>query len=380
MALRILILVAHVGAVLCACGSPPNNSRFDAATALNSGGRMSDAGDAGDGAGGSMVSDSGGGGAVVHQDASQMDAEVDAGTMTPIDGGLPLEVCQSGDVYGDPLPADRTATLVRDGFNFLEGPVWLTSLGALYFSDMDMGNVGANGVASRIHQFEPPSAFTTLVPSSGSNGLAVDSMGLLYACTHDTQSLSTFDPLSGARADLSLTYMGSKFNSPNDLAIRADGNIYFSDPDWQLPPRASQIGMTGVYQVDLANNVKLVDGTLDKPNGIALSPDGNTLYVGSAGNDIFKYSISSNGDTSGKMLFASPGASDGFAVDCAGNLYVSSGMQVLVYSSASTLLGQIDVPEAPANAAFGGEDRKTLYITARTGLYQIRLNVPGFPY
>lgn len=339
------------------------------------GGSSGSAGSSGNGGAGAMDGGGGAGG----------DAGLDSGTDDALlggDGGAPFDVCEPGASYGDPLPTNRTAKLVQDGFKFLEGPVWHSRFGALFFSDMDMGDQGPNGIASKIWKFVLPDTFTEFVASSGSNGLALwpPSEELLLACTHDTQALATFATTSGARVPLAIDYMGDKLNSPNDLAVRDETHIYITDPDWQLPPRTSETGMTGVYHI--GTSVELVDGALDKPNGIALSPDGATLYVGSAGTEVFKYSVDpSTGSTSNKTLFATPGAStDGFAIDCAGNLYVTTGMKVIVYAPNGDTLGEISVAEAPSNAAFGGRDRKTLFITARTGLYSIQLNVPGYPY
>jgi gluconolactonase len=305
----------------------------------------------------------------------------DSGGWTIGDGGAPLDVCEPGAVYGDPLPApaNRTATLIQDGFKFLEGPVWHSRLGVLFFSDMDMANQGPSGVPSKIWKFAPPATFTEFVASSGSNGLALSAADVLLACVHDTQTLALFTT-TGVRFDLPLQYMTDTFNSPNDLTERSDGHIYFTDPDWQLPPRAAQIGFTGVYHYPDPGPPTLVDDSLNTPNGIALSPDGDTLYVGSAGNDVMKYDIDGDGLHSNKSVFASPGPSDGFAIDCAGNLYVTTGMKVVVYAPDGMNLGEISVAAAPANAAFGDRDRKTLLITARTGLYRIMLNVPGYPY
>jgi gluconolactonase len=191
--------------------------------------------------------------------------------------------------------------------------------------------------------------------------------------------LSIYDAMTGARETLDLTYMDDHFNSPNDLTVRSDGTVYFTDPDWQLGGRVSETGMTGVYRVAPGGEPQLVDGTLDKPNGIALSPDEQTLYVTSAGADLRAYPVQADGSTGSGTVLASPGGSDGLAVDCAGNLYVTAG-SVRVFDPDGDELGSISVAESPANVAFGGSERRTLYITARTGLYAIELNVPGYPY
>jgi gluconolactonase len=175
---------------------------------------------------------------------------------------------------------------------------------------------------------------------------------------------------------------GKKFNSPNDLAISGAGHLYFSDPDWQLGKRPNETGMTGVYWVKPDHTVSLVDGKLDKPNGVSLSPDDKTLYVGSLEKNVWAYSIDKDGKPGKRRLFASVDGPDGMAMDCAGNLYVTShgAGTIEVFDPAGKKLGSISVAPKTTNAAFGGADRKTLYITAGTGVYAVPTLVPGYPY
>jgi gluconolactonase len=288
--------------------------------------------------------------------------------------------CPTGASYASPLPNNLQASLVQGGFGFIEGPLWLASRGVLLFSDMDFAtSSGPMGPNSQIRRFTPPNSFDVFVASSGSNGLALANDGRVLAATHDLQTLSYFDPATGAREPRELRYQGKSFNSPNDLAVRSDGNVYFSDPNWQLGSRTSQVGMLGVYRVAPDGAVSLIDGTLGQPNGVALSPDERTLYVGSQGSEIYKFPLAADGSAGTRSTFATPGGSDGLGIDCAGNLYVASG-GIQVFSPAGQKLGQISVPENPSNVAFGGPERKTLYITAGKGLYQIQLNVPGRAY
>lgn len=302
-------------------------------------------------------------------------------------GSLRKSVCGDATSFPSPLPASnaRTAQLVgTTRFGFIEGPVWIAELGVLLFSDMNFSGGNAKGPPSRIRRLKPPSSFDVLVETANSNGLALSLDGTVLAATHDTQSLSAFDRETGARTDLTVRYQGKRFNSPNDLTIRDDGTVYFSDPDYQIGSRTSEVGSQGVYRVSApleaaGGAAELVDGALQKPNGVALSPDQRTLYVGSSGNEVWKFSVASDGSVSNRTKFADVGGSDGMAVDCAGNLYVTSGT-VEVFAPSGEKLGDISTGESPSNAAFGGPDRKTLYITAQTGLYSIALAVPGFPY
>lgn len=314
----------------------------------------------------------------------------DASDAAHVDGGAPpdrrSQICGQTTSWPDPLPAQRKAAPVGTAtFGFLEGPVWIAELGVLLFSDMDFAaNPAPQGPPGRIRRLTPPATFDVFVASSNSNGLALTTTGELLAATHDTQALSLLKLDTGARTPVPLLDDGKHFNSPNDLTVRSDGTVYFTDPDWQLKPRSSETGRTGVYRVSAplsttTNTVSLVDGTLDNPNGIALSPDEQTLYVGSSGKEIWKYALASDGSVGARSKFAEPGGSDGLTVDCAGNLYVTSGT-VEVFAPNGDRLGEITLDGSPSNVAFGGADRKTLYITAGSRLYEIKLAVPGFPY
>jgi gluconolactonase len=403
--LRRLAALAHgLGlALVCACGDDlpaasdagPASLRTDAGgtPAAADGGRGGALGSPVDsvaGHGGSSgKSGSGGLGAAGQRPVDQSPAQdagddSDSGTapMEPPLRSTPLRAleCPKNASYGDPLPAQRGATLVQGGFGFIEGPVWVPTLGVLLFSDLNFDTSDdPNGPDAKIRRFTPPHAFDVLVQHSGSNGLALANDGTIVAATHDVQSLSRFDPQSGARQMLELRYQGKHFNSPNDLALRSDGNIYFSDPDWQLGPRTSETGMRGLYRVAPSGEVSLVDDSLTNVNGVALSPDEQVLYAGSQGDDLMRYPLDALGKPGSGEKLATPGSSDGMTVDCAGNVYISAG-KVQVYSSTGTKLGEIDVPEEPSNAAFGGAARKTLYITAQSGLYSIELNIPGRAY
>jgi gluconolactonase len=338
-------------------------------------------------------------------DDAPLAAVVDAGA-APIPPSVPANpvrtrICGSATAWPAPLPeaADkRTATRLspegtsgsKASFKFIEGPVWIAERGVLLFSDMDFGGGDTLGPPAKIWRLTPrasaPPAVDTFVAAVGSNGLALMPDGSLIAATHDTRSLSLFDLASGKRSDLTVRYQGKRFSSPNDLAVRSDGTVYFTDPDWQLgPKRTKEIPQTSAYRIkppvragQPLEALPFEQG-LDKPNGIALSPDERTLYLGSSGQEVWKYDVNPDGSLTNKREFAKTGASDGMTVDCAGNLYVASGT-VEVFAPSGQKLGELRTGEEPANVAFGGLDRKTLYITARTGLFAITLNVPGYPY
>jgi len=241
---------------------------------------------------------------------------------------------------------------------------------------------------STIHRLAPPAPAQTFVAASGSNGLALSpDGGQIVAATHDNRTVSAYRLSDGARTVVAADYLGRAFNSPNDVTVRADGVVYFTDPNFQRGRRADAMGgRTGVFRV-VNGQVTLVDNTVRQPNGIALSPDGHTLYVGAYGeNRIYAYAVQPDGSTGGRTVFATIGSPDGVTVDCAGNLYWVSHNEgrVHVFSPAGAELGTISSGPEATNAAFGGSDRRTLYITAgRTGdygIYRIPLGVPGYPY
>jgi gluconolactonase len=271
--------------------------------------------------------------------------------------------------------------LLADGFVFVEGPVWSDQLGALLFSEMDFGGDGSNGPPSKIHLVTEGGQPLVFLANGGSNGLAIDETGLL-ACTHDTQAVSRIDLTTKERTLLAPHVNGKHFNSPNDLVPSSTGHIYFTDPDWQLGSRKNETGITGVYWRSPDGKVTLVEGTLPKPNGIHLSPDEKTLYVGANDGKVYRYSIDATGRPQGKRQFASVDGPDGFTVDCAGNLYVAShgAGKVEVFGPKGEKLHSISVAPKTTNLAFGGSDRKTLYVTAGSGVYSLRGQIPGYPY
>jgi len=205
--------------------------------------------------------------------------------------------------------------------------------------------------------------------------------------------VSTYDLATGERATIAANYQGNVFNSPNDVTVAENGTVYFTDPNFQRANRPDQMsGKTGVFRIT-NGVVALIDDTIRQPNGIELSPDGKTLYVGgNASGKIYKYPVNADASTGPRSDFASLGGTDGGTVDCAGNVYqVTFGDgKVHVFSPAGQPLGTISAGRTATNVAFGGPDRTTLYITSGTpssggntgnfGLYRIRLNVPGWPY
>ncbi|MEU8128807.1 SMP-30/gluconolactonase/LRE family protein [Micromonospora sp. NPDC049049] len=305
--------------------------------------------------------------------------------------GAPPGACPTGGSYGSPLPASTvTAPRIQGGFTFLEGPVWVADGGYLLFSDMTAGTGPYNVQPSTIRRFTAPATFDTFITNAGSNGLALSADAQqLVAATHDQRSVSSYRLSDRARSTVAPNYQGRAFNSPNDVAVRSDGVVYFTDPNFQRGNRPDQMsGRTSVFRVS-NGQVSLVDDRLRQPNGISLSTDGTALYVGAySENKIYKYAVQPDGSIGARSVFVNYiGGPDGGTIDCAGNVYWTSGGDSLVhvYSPAGTELGTIRSGNSgTTNVAFGGPDRQTLFVTSGrwgdSGLYSVRLNVPGYPY
>jgi gluconolactonase len=292
----------------------------------------------------------------------------------------PLPAFCAGAKSDAPAPA-ASAKLVKDGFVFVEGPVWSDAASAFFFSEMDFNRSGPNGPPSRIHKLVLPASIDVFIAEGGSNGLAVDAEGLV-ACTHDTQTLSRYDLKTRARSTYVADFQGKHFNSPNDVALHSAGHAYFTDPDWQIGERKSETGVTGVYLRSASGQVSLIDGELQKPNGITLSPDETRLYVGAANGVVHAYPVLADGSVGPRQKHADVKEPDGMAVDCLGRLYVASHGpgEVVVLSPTGDVVGTIKVAPRATNVAFGGPNHSTLLVTAGSGVYSLPAPVPGFPY
>jgi len=270
-------------------------------------------------------------------------------------------------------------------FTNVEGPVWIGD--SLYFSEM----TGANLPPARILKIGAGNAVSIVSSDSGSNGLAVDANGHLFAAVHKDGSVSQVALPGGAETALVSMYgqPAERFNSPNDLAIRSDGTIYFSDPNYQNsanPQKAERlyrITPPPTRTVSIATNAS--DTGYLRPNGVTFSPDEHTLYV--SGSSLKKFAVMADGSLATGSDFVAGESGDGMAVDCAGNLYVAGGSSAIkVFSAAGALLGSISTEMGTTtNVAFGGADHKTIYITVQgsnmvQGVYSVTTNVPGFPY
>lgn len=275
------------------------------------------------------------------------------------------------------LKAERVAaaTPSRAEPGLYEGPVWIGD--ALYFSDFSF----ARGFPSRVRKLAADGAVSTFIEDSGSNGLAVDAGGRLVVASHKDKALLRHDG-DGKRVVLAGRFRGEVFNSPNDIAIARDGTIYFTDPGWQKAAAPGGQPVTGIYRVATGGEVTLVDGARANPNGIALAPAGDVLYVNAADGLLVAYPIVDGAPQAGRTLVKGLEGADGMTLDCHGNLYVTEhgAQRVRVFSPQGRELASIRVDANITNAAFGGKDGKTLYMTGAGALWRLPLDVSGMPY
>ncbi|TKB73333.1 MAG: SMP-30/gluconolactonase/LRE family protein [Nitrospira sp.] len=294
------------------------------------------------------------------------------------------------------VSSDTKLEKLAGGFLFTEGPVWIPATAAtsgyLLFSDPNANIIYRWSAEGQVSVFRTKSGYSGFnvgeYHQPGSNGLTLDSKGRLTINQHGNRRVIRVEP-RGNITVLADRYEGKRLNSPNDLVYRSDGALYFTDPPFGLPkvfddPR-KELPYSGVYCVR-DNQVKLVITDLDAPNGLALSPDEKTLYVNNWNDKrkvIQRYDVNHDCTLSEGRLFFDmtnePGtdALDGLKVDQKGNVYSTGPGGLWIISPEGKQLGLIKGPEDPHNMAWGDDDGKTLYITALTGIYRIKMNIAG---
>lgn len=272
------------------------------------------------------------------------------------------------------VAADTPVQVVKEGFASTEGPVALPD-GAFAFTETSQ---------SKIHRIDANNNVSLyLENTNGSNALGFDSTGRLIT-VQTTAGKTQVGPIgkNGAEAPLASSYNGRPFSRPNDITVGRNGNIYFTDMG---------AGGSGVYRISPKGELTQIDHTIQRPNGITLSPDEKTLYVANVGGEyVLAFDVSADGAVSNKRDFAKlagvttdakgekNSGADGLAIDSAGRLYVASNPGVQVFSPAGQALGIIPTPVRPQNIAFAGSDKSTFYIVGRGNVYKIAMLTRGF--
>jgi len=279
---------------------------------------------------------------------------------------LVTSLCGTDSVFEDP-----TLVVIGNGYQFVEGPVWID--GGLVFSDIP------GDTLFRWEGTERPKVYVK--PSRQTNGNALDRKGLLLSCRHQSRDLVRKE---GDRfVPLAERFEGRRLNSPNDLCVAKDGTIYFTDPPYGVHEKDRELDYSGVYSIEPSGKLQVWDKSLPRPNGIALSPDENTLYVSdSQTGAVYSYPRSNTGAIGAQRLFArlekvGPGVPDGLRVDAEGRVFATGPGGVHVLDPQGNALTVLRTPETAANVAFGGKDGRTLFTTTQTSVVSVRTKVPG---
>lgn len=292
------------------------------------------------------------------------------------------------------LRPDSKLVHLAGGGTWTEGPVYLAEDDAVVWSDIPGNRLLRYSERDGVSEYLKPSHFH--------NGHYRDLQGRILACSHGERSIKRLEP-DGAWTTLVDSYQGKRLNSPNDIVVKSDGTIWFTDPPYGLiQPNEGYGGEPEqegcfVYRLEMlfsprsgepeTGHLEAVVTDMAKPNGLAFSPDERTLYVSETGrshdpgipSEIRAYDVIEGRRTTNGRTFANiePGLPDGFRVDVHGHVFTSSGHGVQVYDSDGIRLGKIPVPETVSNLTFGGPEKNRLYITATTSLYAIELATAG---
>ena len=277
----------------------------------------------------------------------------------------------------DQLVESSSAECLATGFVFTEGPLWHPE-GYWLFVDVRR-EPGA------IFKLEPGGETEIYrEPSNGSNGLTFDLEGRLVMCEGDGRRMSRREQ-DGTITSLAERWDGKRLNRPNDVVCRSDGSIYFTNPGGRVPAEEREIDFSGVHRIAPDGTVSAVITDTEYPNGLAFSPDESVLYVTNTRESMYiaAYDVAADGTASNRRVFADmssdepDGVPDGMKVDSAGNVYSTGPGGCWVFDPAGNHLGIIRLPEIPANCAWGGPDNLTMFFTARTSVYTLRMKVPG---
>ncbi|HMS40856.1 MAG TPA: SMP-30/gluconolactonase/LRE family protein [Pyrinomonadaceae bacterium] len=302
-----------------------------------------------------------------------------------------VEIVKKDEAIEKIVGANPKVWKLAEGFKFTEGPVWTND--GLLFSDPNANTIYKYSTDGKLSVFKTPSGYSGAdiaeYGQPGSNGLTLDLQGNLIINQHGNRRIVKLEK-DGSETVLADKFEGKRLNSPNDLVYRSDGTLFFTDPPFGFPKvfddKRKELAFSGVYSI-YKGKLQLLTKEFTGPNGIAFSPDEKYLYVGNwdeKKKTVYRYEVQEDGTIkNGKLFFdftnfAGEDAIDGVKTDMQGNVYVSApgGLQIL--SKDGKHLGTIITPQHVHNMAWGDADGKTLYLTARTGLYKMRFNVEGF--
>jgi gluconolactonase len=303
-----------------------------------------------------------------------------------------LEIERANPALDQIVPSDATLERIAGGFVFTEGPVWSAD-GSLLFSSPNTNVIYRWHPSGRVTVFRSKSGYSGVdigrFTQPGSNGLTFDPQGRLTICQHGNRSVIRVEP-HGNVTVMTDRFEGRRLNSPNDLVYRSDGTLFFTDPPFGLPGTFDdpdkELAFSGVFAVRDGRAVSLVTDELEGPDGLAFSPDERYLYVGNWDPErkvVMRYELGPDDHViDASVLFDMTGAEgedaiDGLKVDQGGNVYACGPGGIWIISPDGEHLGTLRLPEAPHNLAWGDEGARTLYVTALTSVYRVRLQVPG---
>ncbi len=263
------------------------------------------------------------------------------------------------------------------GFVFTEGPLWHPD-GHLLFVDIR---------TSTIYRLEPGGSPEIVRENSGeSNGMTFDAQGRVVICEMINRRVTRRED-DGSYTTIADSYSGQRLNWPNDIVLRSDGSLYFTNPGrQQLDPDEVEMPFNSVHRIHPDGTLELVIPGFEDPNGLAFSPDESVLYVANTrpGQYILAYDVDSNGAVGGSRHFAdlpsevaTNGVPDGMKVDVEGRVYCTGPDGCWVFEPSGELIGIIRLPEVPANCAWGGPDNRTMFFTANSSIYSLRMTTPG---
>ena len=284
----------------------------------------------------------------------------------------PSRLLAHDDRFWQLVARDQTIERLAGRFRFTEGPIWRPTHNDLLFSDIP---------ANRIYSWDGRQTTVFREPSNHANGMTLAQDGSLLICEHGARRVARLAP-DGVYTVLADQFEGQPLNSPNDIVVNKQGDIFFTDPPFGIRPNQQQLPFQGVFRLRANGALTLLIDDMIRPNGLAFSADETRLYVDDSANATLRvYDIDVDGTLFAPRTFCQMGQiggnPDGMKVDRDGNVYCTGPGGVWVLTPRGEQLGIIATGEQPANCAWGDSDRRTLFITARTSLYKIRLNIPG---